>query len=68
MTDISAVGQFAWLLLVLPLVGAVVLLLAGKAASKWGNMLGCATVLAAFAYGLVLSFDSLCQDASKRVS
>jgi NADH-quinone oxidoreductase subunit L len=29
MTDISAVGQFAWLLLVLPLAGAVILLLAG---------------------------------------
>ena len=58
MTDISAVGQFAWLLLVLPLVGAVILLVAGKAANKWGHLLGCATVLAAFVYGVILFFDT----------
>ena len=58
MTDISAVGQFAWLLLVLPLAGAVILLLAGKAANKWGHLLGCATVLAAFVYGVILFFDT----------
>ncbi|GAA3433354.1 NADH-quinone oxidoreductase subunit L [Kutzneria kofuensis] len=68
MTDISAVGQSAWLLLALPLVGAVVLLLAGKAANKWGHLLGCATVLAAFVYGVILFFDTTSHDAAHRVS
>jgi NADH-quinone oxidoreductase subunit L len=68
MTDISAVGQFAWLLLVLPLVGAVILLLAGKAANKWGHLLGCATVLAAFVYGVILFFDTTGHAAAQRVS
>jgi NADH-quinone oxidoreductase subunit L len=68
MTDISAVGQFAWLLLVLPLVGAVVLLLAGKAANKWGHLLGCATVLGAFVYGVILFFDTTSHAAAQRVS
>ncbi|MEV6605102.1 NADH-quinone oxidoreductase subunit L [Kutzneria sp. NPDC051319] len=68
MTDISAVGQFAWLLLVLPLVGAVILLLAGRAANKWGHLLGCATVLAAFVYGVILFFDITGHEADKRVS
>ncbi|MFC0544629.1 NADH-quinone oxidoreductase subunit L [Kutzneria chonburiensis] len=68
MTDISAVGQFAWLLLVLPLVGAVILLLAGKAANKWGHLLGCATVLAAFVYGVILFFDTTSHAAAQRVS
>ncbi|MFC0439444.1 NADH-quinone oxidoreductase subunit L [Kutzneria buriramensis] len=68
MTDISAVGSYAWLLLVLPLVGAVILLLAGKAANKWGHLLGCATVLAAFVYGVILFFDTTGHDAAHRVS
>jgi len=68
MTDISAVGQFAWLLLVLPLVGAVILLVAGKAANKWGHLLGCATVLAAFVYGVILFFDTTSHAAAQRVS
>jgi NADH-quinone oxidoreductase subunit L len=68
MTDISAVGSYAWLLLVLPLVGAVILLLAGKAANKWGHLLGCATVLAAFVYGVILFIDTTSHDAAHRIS
>ena len=43
-----------WLLIALPLAGAVVLLLGGRATNAWGHLLGCATVLASFAVGLVL--------------
>jgi NADH-quinone oxidoreductase subunit L len=64
----SGVGQSAWLLLALPLLGAIVLLLAGKAANKWGHLLGCATVIAAFVYGLILFFDSLGKAAADRVT
>ncbi len=49
--------QLVWLLLTLPLLGAAVLLLAGRRSDRWGHLLGCATVLGAFAVGVVLFFD-----------
>jgi NADH-quinone oxidoreductase subunit L len=48
----------AWVLVALPLLGAAVLLLAGRRANGWGHLLGCATVLAAFGYGLALFASS----------
>jgi NADH-quinone oxidoreductase subunit L len=52
-------GQLTWLLLALPVVGAAVLLLAGRRSDRWGHLLGCATVLGAFAVGVVLFADML---------
>ncbi|MCV7422177.1 NADH-quinone oxidoreductase subunit L [Mycobacterium yunnanensis] len=43
-----------WLLIALPLLGAGVLLLGGKATDAWGHLLGCATVLGSFVLGVVL--------------
>ncbi len=43
----------AWLLLVFPLIGAVVLLLGGKRTDRWGHLLGVAMPLAAFVYALI---------------
>lgn len=43
-----------WLPIALPLLGALVLLLGGKATNAWGHLLGCATVLAAFVVAAVL--------------
>lgn len=43
-----------WLPIALPLLGAVVLLLGGKATNAWGHLLGCATVLASFVVAAVL--------------
>jgi NADH-quinone oxidoreductase subunit L len=43
-----------FLTIALPLAGAVVLLLGGKATNAWGHLLGCATVIGAFACGAVL--------------
>jgi NADH-quinone oxidoreductase subunit L len=48
-----------WLLILLPLAGAAVLLLGGRATDAWGHLLGCATALASFAVGLVLFVDLL---------
>jgi NADH-quinone oxidoreductase subunit L len=48
-----------WLLILLPLAGAAVLLLGGRATNAWGHLLGCAAVLASFAVGLVLFVDLL---------
>ena len=42
-----------WLLIALPLAGAVVLLLAGRRSDGWGHLLGCATVLGSFTVAVV---------------
>jgi NADH-quinone oxidoreductase subunit L len=56
----------AWLLVVLPAVGAFVLLAGGRRTNAWGHLLGCATVLTAFVYGVALFFQTLGYDASQR--
>jgi NADH-quinone oxidoreductase subunit L len=50
----ATLGQDAWLLVAFPAVGAAVLLLVGRRGNAWGHILGCLTVIASFAYGLVL--------------
>jgi len=55
-----------WLLILLPLAGAAVLLLGGRATDAWGHLLGCATALASFAVGLVLFMDLLNRTAEDR--
>ncbi|MFC7617997.1 NADH-quinone oxidoreductase subunit L [Actinokineospora soli] len=63
----SGAASAAWLLLALPALGAAVLLLAGRTrAERWGHLLGSATVLGAFAYGLVLFFESTGLDPAQR--
>ncbi len=47
-----------WLVIAVPLVGAAVLLIAGKRANGWGHILGCATVGFSFVWA-VLSFFAL---------
>jgi NADH-quinone oxidoreductase subunit L len=56
----SATGVFSatWLLVAFPIFGAVVLLLSGRRADKWGQYLGAAMPIASFAFALVL-FSSL---------
>uniref|UniRef100_A0A5Q5CDJ8 NADH dehydrogenase subunit L n=1 Tax=Mycobacterium sp. (strain JLS) TaxID=164757 RepID=A0A5Q5CDJ8_MYCSJ len=43
-----------WLLIALPLAGAVVLLLAGRRSDRWGHLLGTAAAVASFVVGAVL--------------
>ncbi|MFC6089294.1 NADH-quinone oxidoreductase subunit L [Saccharothrix lopnurensis] len=64
----SGIGSLAWLLLALPAFGAVVLLVGGRRTDRWGHLLGCATVVAAFAYGLALFFDVLGQGPENRTT
>ena len=54
-TTLPAVGaqRAAWLLLVFPLIGAVVLLLGGRRTDRWGHLLGVAMPLAAFVYAVI---------------
>lgn len=56
-----------WLLIALPLAGAAVLLLGGKATDAWGHRLGCATVAGSFLIG-VLQFFDLCSRAPQQRS
>ena len=43
-----------WLTIALPLAGAAVLLLGGRATDAWGHLQGCATVIGSFVCGAVL--------------
>ncbi len=56
-----------WPLITLPLAGAAVLLLGGKRTNRWGHLLGCATVLASFAWGVKLFLDLLGRMPEDRV-
>lgn len=55
----SSIATIIWLIPALPLVGAVVLLLAGRRSDQWGHLLGCATAIASFVLGLVAFADML---------
>ncbi|MFI5958321.1 NADH-quinone oxidoreductase subunit L [Cryptosporangium sp. NPDC051539] len=57
-----------WLLIALPLAGAVVLLLAGRRANAWGHLLGCATVGVAFVLGVVQFFALRGLEGSREIS
>ena len=46
-----------WLLIAIPLASAAVLLLLGKRADRWGHLLGCLSVGAAFVLGLTYFFQ-----------
>jgi NADH-quinone oxidoreductase subunit L len=68
MTTVAATGvqHAAWLLVALPLAGAAVLLLGGRAADRWGHLVGVTMPLAAFVYGLVSFFALLSYPAAQR--
>ena len=55
------------LLIALPLAGAIVLLVGGRLLDRIGHILGCATVLAAFAVGVVVFASTLSEPAADRV-
>jgi NADH-quinone oxidoreductase subunit L len=67
-TTLPAVGaqRAAWLLLVFPLIGAVVLLLGGKRTNRWGHLLGVAMPLAAFVYAVIAFAQMLGYPADQR--
>src|SRR5262245_30214579 len=56
-----------WLVIALPLAGAVILLLAGRRSNAWGHLLGCLAAVASFAVGVVLFVDMLARPAEDRV-
>ncbi|MGH3532082.1 MAG: NADH-quinone oxidoreductase subunit L, partial [Mycobacterium sp.] len=58
--------HLTWLLVALPSAGALILLVGGRRTDRWGHLLGCATVLASFALGLVLLADMLGRSGPER--
>ncbi|MGH3837169.1 MAG: NADH-quinone oxidoreductase subunit L [Pseudonocardiaceae bacterium] len=69
MTEVLPAGgaaQYAWLLVALPALGALVLLVGGRRTNAWGHLLGCATVLTSFGYGMVLFVEWLALGAEER--
>ncbi|MDE1671986.1 MULTISPECIES: NADH-quinone oxidoreductase subunit L [Nocardia] len=55
-----------WLLPALPLAGAIVLLLTGRYADKWGHLLGTAAALASFGVAVLAFTDMLGRDTADR--
>jgi NADH-quinone oxidoreductase subunit L len=68
MNTVAAVGvqRAAWLLLVFPIAGAIILLLGGKRTNSWGHLLGVAMPVASFVYGLIAFIAMLSYPASQR--
>ncbi|WP_214364696.1 NADH-quinone oxidoreductase subunit L [Pseudonocardia sp. H11422] len=62
----TGAASLAWLLFVLPALGAFILFVAGRRADRWGHRLGVATVVASFALGLAIFFQTLGLDAAQR--
>ncbi|CAM2876447.1 NADH-quinone oxidoreductase subunit L [Saccharomonospora xinjiangensis] len=54
----------SWLLVAFPALGALVLLVGGNRTNAWGHLLGCATVIASFVYGLALFFGESLSEAA----
>ena len=65
---VAATGTFslAWLLIALPLAGAVILLLGGRRTDPFGHLLGTLASAASFGVGLVLFVAMLGRDAGER--
>jgi NADH-quinone oxidoreductase subunit L len=57
-----------WLLIALPLAGAVILLLSGRRSDPWGHLLGCLASLASFAVGVVLFVGMLGRSGEDRAT
>ncbi|GAB3911066.1 NADH-quinone oxidoreductase subunit L [Kibdelosporangium lantanae] len=54
----SGVAGWAWILIALPALGALVLLVGGKRTNGWGHLLGILTVVVAFVYGVFLFLNT----------
>ncbi|SPM32408.1 NADH:ubiquinone oxidoreductase subunit 5 (chain L)/Multisubunit Na+/H+ antiporter, MnhA subunit [Mycobacterium rhizamassiliense] len=58
--------DYTWLLVALPLAGAVILLFGGRRTDAWGHWLGVLAALGAFAVGATLLSDLLNRDGEHR--
>ncbi len=63
----TGVAGAAWILVALPALGTLVLFLGGRRTDRWGHLLGVATVLLSFVYGVVLFVAALAVPGEERV-
>ncbi len=57
----------SWLLIAVPLAGAIVLLVGGRLLDRVGHLVGCATVIAAFALGVAVFAATASDPATDRI-
>ena len=62
----SGITAYAWLLVALPMLGAAVLLLGGRATDKWGPMFATAMSWASFAVGFLIWMSMLSRGDGER--
>ncbi len=64
----SATGIYSllWLVIALPLAGAAILLVGGRATDRWGHLLGCALPIGSFVLSLLMFIGLLGRDDSDR--
>ncbi|GAA2148964.1 NADH-quinone oxidoreductase subunit L [Nocardioides koreensis] len=65
-TSASGVFSLLWLVIALPLAGAAVLLLGGRATDRWGHLLGTALPIGSFVLSLVMFLQLLGRDSADR--
>ncbi len=66
LTSGDGVFSLLWLVIALPLAGAAVLLLGGRAADRWAHYLGCATVIGSFLLSATLFVSLLGHSEEER--
>jgi NADH-quinone oxidoreductase subunit L len=59
--------EYTWLLVALPLAGAVILLFGGRRTDAWGHWLGCLAALSAFGVGVSMLTELLGRGGEDRV-
>jgi NADH-quinone oxidoreductase subunit L len=64
---VTGIYGASWLLIALPLAGAIVLLVGGRLLDRIGHIIGCATVLASFVLGLAIFFTVLGEASDDRI-
>ena len=62
----DGVFSLLWLIIALPLLGAAILLLGGKATDKWGHLLGTAMPVGSFVLSLIMFFTLLGRESEDR--
>jgi NADH-quinone oxidoreductase subunit L len=65
-TAATGITAYAWLLVVLPMLGSAILLIGGRATDKWGPLLAVALSWASFVIGLVTWIAMLGRDPGSR--
>ncbi|GAB3071897.1 MULTISPECIES: NADH-quinone oxidoreductase subunit L [unclassified Phycicoccus] len=67
-TAATGITAYAWLLVALPLLGAAVLLLGGRATDKWGPLFATAMSWAAFLVGAIIWISMIGRDHESRAA